>query len=186
MPGGAWDSAAWSRRSVWVVSRAVVASLGLVTLIAASCGASHKAFVCPVSRGHSVSNPLDGRLVVLGQPRVEVRIDNRGNLRQGIAVLGTTDYRGWLALKSHFVTPPSFRGGFTVRVLSLGESVKVGLGGTPPGASFTAPAGPAPNEAAGWRDFPGGWTWTRSAGCYEWEISGHGFQESVVVRAERP
>jgi hypothetical protein len=124
--------------------------------------------------------------VVLGQPPVEVRIDNRGDLRQGVAILGTTDYRGWFALKSHFVTPPSFRGGFTVRVRSLGGNMKVGLGGTPPGGSFTAAAGPAPNEAAGWRDFPGGWTWTRSAGCYEWEISGHHLQESIVVRAQAP
>lgn len=164
----------------------IAAFVVLVALSTAGCGASHEASVCPVSRGHSVSSPLEGRLVVLGQPPVEVRIDNRGDLRRGVAVLGTTDYRGWFALKSHFVTPPSFRGGFTVRVRSLGGNVKVGLGGTPPGGSFTAAAGPAPNEAAGWRDFPGGWTWTRSAGCDQWEISGHRLQESVVVRAQAP
>jgi hypothetical protein len=168
------------------VNRAIAAALVLAALSSEGCGGAHTAFVCPVSRGHGISSPLEGQLVVLGRPPVEVRIDNRGDLRRGVAVLGTTSYKGWFALKSHYVTPPSFRGGFTVRVRSLGRDVRVGLGGKPPGGSFTAAGGPAPNEAAGWRDFPGGWTWTRSAGCYEWEISGHRVQESVVIRAQAP
>ena len=159
------------------------ASLGVSALVLGGCGASHKPVVCPVSSGHTIVTPLTGRLVVLGRPPVEVRIDNRGDLRHGIAVLGTTDYTGWFALKSHFITPPSYQGGFTVRLRQLGGAGLARLGGEPSGTSFSAPAGPAPNEAAGWRDFPGGWTWTRGAGCYEWDISGHGFRESVVVRA---
>lgn len=98
-----------------------------------------------------------------------MRIDNGGDLRHGVAVLGTTGYAGWFALKSH--------------LRELGGADSARLGDDPSGTSFSVPAGSAANEAAGWRDFPGGWTWTRGAGCYEWDISGHGFRESVVIRA---
>jgi hypothetical protein len=165
---------------------AVAASFGLGALVISGCGPSQRAFVCPVSRGHSVTTPLTGTLVVLGRPPVEVRVDNRGDLRRGITVLATTDYDGWFALKSHFVTPPSFRGGFSVHIRQLGSNGKAGLGDYPPGGSFNAAAGPAPNEAGGWRDFVGGWTWTRSAGCYEWDIAGRSFHESVVTNAKAP
>jgi len=163
--------------------RCAVASGLLVGLLLAGCGSSKQAFVCPVSIGHAIVSPLTGRLVVVGGPPGEVRIDNRGDLRHGVVVLATTDYPGWFGLKSHFVTPPSFRGGFTVRVKTLGSTGVARIGGAPSETSFSAPAGPSPNEAAGWRDFVGGWTWIRSAGCYEWNISGHGVHEQVVVRA---
>ena len=161
--------------------------VGIGVVLLTGCGGSHRgAFVCPASRGHSIVTPLTGRLVVLGRPPVEVRIDNRGDLRQGVVILGTTDFAHWFALKSHFMTPSSFRGGFTVRVRNLGSDGVARIGGQPSGTSFSAPAGPAANEAAGWRDFVGGWTWAPRAGCYEWSISGNGFQESVVVDARAP
>lgn len=168
------------------MKRAFVASVGATVLVLSGCGAARRTFVCPVSGGHSITSPLTGHLVVLGRPPVEVRIDNRGDLAEGVAVLGTSDYAGWFALKSHFVTPPSFRGGFSVHVRPLGGAGVVRLGGSPSGTSFTAPAGPAPNETRGWRDFPGGWTWTRGAGCYEWDISGRHVHESVVVLTKKP
>jgi hypothetical protein len=149
------------------------------------CGGSHKSsFACPASLGHSVVTPMTGRLVVLGRPPVEVRIDNGGNLRHGVAILGTTDYARWYALKSHFMTTPSYQGGFTVRVRALGGTGVVRLGGMPTGTTFTVAADTAPSDAAsGWRDFVGGWTWARGAGCYEWDVSGRGVRESIVVRA---
>jgi hypothetical protein len=162
---------------------AVAVGLLVVGVLTAGCGSAQKAFVCPVSSGHAIDTALTGQLVVLGSSPVEVRIDNSGDLRHGVAVLGTSDYSGWFALKSHFVTPPSFQGGFTVRVRRLHGTGVVGLGGQPPGGSFTVAAGPAPNEAGGWRDFPGGWTWTRGPGCLEWDISGAGFHESIVISA---
>lgn len=173
------------RKRIGGMTCAVVALLGFVVVVLSGCGGSHKAFACPVTRGHDVSTPLTGRLVVLGRPPVEVRVDNRGDLRSGVTVLAASGYRGWFALKSHFLTPPSFQGGFTVHVRQLGGA-KVGLGDSPPGGSFTAAAGPAPNESGGWRDFVGGWTWVRTAGCYDWEIVGQNFRESVVTRAELP
>lgn len=164
--------------------RALAVFLGIGALMLGGCGGSHKSFACPASPGHSVVTPMTGRLVVLGRPPVEVRIDNRGDLRHGVAVLGTTDYAHWYALKSHFMTTPSYQGGFTVRVRALGGSGVVRLGGAPTGTTFTVTSGTAPSDAAGgWRDFVGGWTWARGAGCYEWDVSGHGFHESIVVRA---
>lgn len=63
---------------------------------------------------------MTGLLVLLGRPPVEVRIDNRGDFRHGVAVLGRTDLPALVCLKSHFVTTPSYQGAFTVRVRSLG------------------------------------------------------------------
>jgi hypothetical protein len=134
-----------------------------------------------------VASPPAAASSATAAPPVEVRIDNRGDFRHGVVVLGLTGYAGWFALKSHWLTPPSFRGGFTVRVRQLVSGGGVRLGGDPSGGVlFSAPAGPTPNEAGGWRDFVGGWTWARCAGCYEWEITGHRFRESVVVRAKAP
>ncbi|HVM56441.1 MAG TPA: hypothetical protein VMT74_03180 [Gaiellaceae bacterium] len=168
------------------MGRTLVVSVGAAVLVLSGCRAARRTFVCPVSDGHNITSPLTGRLVVLGHPPVEVRIDNRGDLRRGVAVLGASNYTGWFALKSHFVTPPSFRGGFDVHVRPLGAAGVVRIGGSPSGTSFTAPAGSAPNEAGGWRDFPGGWTWMRGAGCYEWDISGRHFHEALVVLTKRP
>lgn len=170
---------------VYTAMRVLVAAIVIGVVALAGCGTSHEAFSCPVSVGHTINTPLTGRLVVLGQPPVELWIDNRGDLRQGVVVLGTTNYPRWFALKSHFITPPTYRDGFTVRVHRLGDRGGARLGDTPSGTSFTAPAGPTANETAGWRDFPGAWTWTRGAGCYEWNISGQGFHESIVARAIR-
>ncbi|MGH2882177.1 MAG: hypothetical protein ACRDPA_05660, partial [Solirubrobacteraceae bacterium] len=147
------------------------AGVAVATLCVTGCGGSHKrAFVCPASRGHSIVTPMTGRLAVLGRPPVEVRIDNRGDLRQGVAALGTTDYARWYALKSHFMTTPSYRGGFTVRVRALGGSGVVRIGGAPTGTTFRVTASTPPSDgASGWRDFVGGWTWARGVGCYEWD-----------------
>lgn len=162
-------------------------TFAVVSLLVAGCGGSQRhGFVCPVSRGHSVVTPLTGRLVALGRPPVEVRIDNRGDLRRGLVVLGLTSFRGWFALKTHFFSFRSYQGALRVRVQRIDRSGIARLGAAPTsGASLSAPAGPAAEMISGWRDWP--WfTWMRSAGCYQWNISGHGFRESVVVRATAP
>jgi len=160
----------------------VAAALGL-----AGCGASQKrTFVCPATRGHMIVTPFAGRIVALGNPPVEVRIDNRGDLRRGVVVLGLTSYHGWFALKTHFFSVRSYEGRFRARVRRLDQAGIARLGDAPPGgASLDFPPGPATNTISGWREWPS-FTWMRTAGCYEWTISGRGFQESVVVRAKMP
>jgi hypothetical protein len=153
------------------------------------CGASQKKqSSCPVTLGHRVVTPLTGRTVVLGRSPVLLELENRGNLLRGLVVLGLTGFPGWFGLKTHFLTPPPFNRGFTVRVRRLDGVGIVGIGGQPPvpGRAFLAPAGPAPNTANGWRDFPVPATWMRSAGCYEWRVTGHGFSETIVVHANLP
>lgn len=73
-----------------------------------------------------------------------------------------------------------------MRVRQLSGTGVAGLGEQPPGGAFSAPAGAAANEAGGWRDFPVPATWVRSPGCYQWTVSGRGFQEAAVIEAKRP
>jgi hypothetical protein len=163
-----------------------VCALVAATLVLAGCGGSGRAFLCPTTGVHHVITPLTGRTVVLGGSRVLLDLGTP-SLRGGTVVLGrVSNWPGWFALKTHFLARPSFGGGFSVRVRRLDGKGAAGLGGQPPGGAFSAPAGPAANEAGGWRDFPVPATWVRSPGCYQWTISGRGFQESAVIKAKGP
>jgi hypothetical protein len=106
-----------------------VVALAAIAVVMAGCGGSRKmTFVCAVTRGHSVVTPLTGRLIVLGKPPIEVRIDNRGDLRDGLIVLGLTSFRGWFALKTHFFSQSSYDGPVRVRVRRIDRSGVVRLG----------------------------------------------------------
>lgn len=149
-------------------------SLALAAGLTTGCGAApNRRASCPVTLGHTVVTPLTGQTIVLGKPPVELELENRGNLLHGAVVLGLTDFPGWFGLKTHFLTPPPFQGGFTFRVRRLDGAGIVGISGQPPvpGHTFVAQAGPALNTADGWRYFPVPATWGRSAGCYEWHVS---------------
>jgi len=106
-----------------------------------------------------------------------MNIDNQVDPRHGTAVLGAGN-GVWFGLKTHFWSSPGYTGPVHVRVHRIDRSGAARLGGDQGptgGSSFSAPAG---------IDSP--WpTWVRSPGCYEWDISGRGFSESIVVRALR-
>lgn len=163
-----------------------VCACALSSIVLTGCGGSRHRFICPATTVHHVSTPLTARTAVLGGPRV--LLDLGTPIRGGNTVTLGRDasWPGWFALKTHFLTRPSFQGAFTVRVQKLNGYGAVGLGVQPPGGPFSAPAGPAPNQDRGWRDFPVPATWARSPGCYEWTISGRGFSESAVINATKP
>jgi hypothetical protein len=81
---------------------------------------------------------------------VRVFINNAGDLRHGMAHLGSTDVPGWLALKTHFFSLPAYQGPFLVRAKSLDRSGPIALGARP---TQTGPlhvsSGPAVNGLAG-------------------------------------
>jgi hypothetical protein len=132
---------------------------------------------CPASRGHQISFwPM-----ALGHGPVRVGIDNAGDLRHGRVHPAGYSQR-WLALKTHFVSLPSYRGPFLIRARRLDHSGTIALGPTPTEAGpLIVPAGPAANGTAGWREFPY-FTFVRSPGCYAWQIDGRTFSDIVVVQ----
>ncbi len=126
---------------------------------------------CPASRGRYVTTPL-ARGIALGSGVVRVFINNAGDLRHGSAYLGSTDFPEWLALKTHFFTPPGYHGAFLVRAKRLDHAGPIALGPTPAEAApLFVPSGPAANELAGWREFPYS-TFVKSPGCYAWQVDG--------------
>lgn len=85
--------------------------LAVVALVLAGCGGSRGAFVCPATSFRYVTTPLTGRTAVLGGPRVLLDLGTP-SLRGGTVVLGrVSGWPGWFALKTHFLTRPSFGDG---------------------------------------------------------------------------
>lgn len=136
---------------------------------------------CPASRGRYVVTPTVAG-IALGDGPVRVFINNAGNLRAGRARLASTNVPGWLALKTHFFSPPGYRGPFLVRAKRLDQSGPIALGATPTqGSTFFVPSGSAANDLEGWREFPKS-TFVKSPGCYAWQVDGLTFSELIVVR----
>jgi hypothetical protein len=117
--------------------------------------------------------------MALGDGPVRVLIDNAGDLRHGL--VHPAGYGGWLALKTHFVSLSSYQGPFIVRAKRLDRPGPIKLGATPTEAGpLVVPAGPAPNEAGGSREFPY-FTFVKVPGCYAWQIDGLTFSDIIVV-----
>jgi hypothetical protein len=136
---------------------------------------------CPTSRGRYVATPTASG-IALGSGPVRVFINNPGDLRHGMAHLGSTEFPGWLALKTHFFSVPAYQGPFLVRAKSLDRSGPIALGATPTQAGpLLMPPGPAANGAAGWREFPYS-TFVKAPGCYAWQVDGLTFSKTIVVR----
>lgn len=118
--------------------------------------------------------PFNGRLTALGHAPVYVRIDNRGDLRHGVVTLGSTDFRGWFAIKSHFFSVAGYNKQIRVAVKRIDQNCVARIGDSPHGGDALS-ASAAPDLI--W------FTWMRTPGCYRWNISGPAFHENVVVRA---
>jgi hypothetical protein len=158
--------------------------LGVVGLTA--CGGSSKnsqiMSVCRSTSGRVTGSPVTGSIVALGRPPVLIRVENEGNLNAGQVTLGKTVYPSWLAIKTFFFTPPTYRGGFTVRVKAINGTSTVGIGTLPPGGKFTAKSGPAALTKGGWREWPA-YTWVKAPGCYLFTIKAGLLEEHVTVAA---
>jgi len=161
-----------------------VAALAVMAVSLPNCGGSSAnsrlISVCQSTEAHSTTTPVTGRIYAFGGPKVEIEVDNTGNLGHGQAILGTTDYPGWSALRTHFFTPPSYTGPFSVGVKGIEGSGVAGIGPTPPGGAINEPAGPAQEASHGWREWPA-FTWVKSPGCYVFTISGPGFVKHVTI-----
>lgn len=138
---------------------------------------------CPGSRARYVSTPDFGS-VALGTGPVRIGVDT--TVAHGAARAGSTGYPGWLGLKTHFFSVPSYQGPFLVRAARLDGPGLVRLGATPAqSAPLVVPPGPTVNGSAGWREVPY-FTFMAAPGCYGWQIDGLKFSEMIVIRLLSP
>jgi hypothetical protein len=135
---------------------------------------------CPASRGRYVVTPDFGSMAIGAGP-VRVAINNAGNPHQGFHPAA---FRGWLALKTHFFSSPSYQGPFLVRAKRLDHPGLVTLGATPTEAAPLLVRAGAYAGTAGWREVPY-FTFVRAPGCYGWQVDGRTFSEIIVVRLLR-
>jgi hypothetical protein len=127
-----------------------------------------------------VKAPMFGSTVALGSGPVRIVLENGGGLRRG-RVQPAPYQGGWLAIKTHFLSTPGYRGPFVARAAAVGPAGRVVLGATPQDRGpLVAPGGATPNEAGGWREFPY-FTFVRAPGCYAWQVDGRGFSDVIVA-----
>ncbi len=144
---------------------------------------------CPASGGTLVSNGYFGG-TSFGTGPVRVLVANRGSLRHGRVVLGTTDTPGWFAIQTLWYARPGYGGAFVVRAARLGGGGPVPLPPPRPGlglpsGQLVVPAGATLNTLDGYRTVPSS-AWMRSGGCYAWQVDGRGFSETIVLDAQAP
>lgn len=132
---------------------------------------------CPASSGGYVATPDFGSMSV-GTGPVRVAINNAGDPHHGFHTAATG---GWLAIKTHFFSSPSYTGPFLVRAERLDRPGPIELGATPTqGGPLVVPPG-AYEGTSGWREVPY-FTFVRTPGCYALQVDGLTFSTVIVVR----
>ena len=81
---------------------------------------------CPASSGMTLETSDFGG-IALGHGPIRPIIGAPGDLRQGVAELGSTDVAGWMALQVLWVSLPSYHGPFVIRPQRLDSPGKFSL-----------------------------------------------------------
>jgi hypothetical protein len=147
---------------------------------------------CPTSPTRFVSNAVFDA-TVLGHGIVRLAVGNRYDEARRRVLLGTTEAPGWAAIQAIWVTVPGYDGSFVVRGVRLGTPGPIDVrpadtgitAGPYPGTGALSIPSEVDNTGYGFRVYPGN-VWVRSSGCYAVQISGHGFNESIVFDAQAP
>jgi hypothetical protein len=101
-------------------------------------------------------------------------------VRKAVVPLVVSQVPHWLAVKTAWVRPPSYRGPYVVRGAQVNGNGAVDIGGSPTRAPFVVNAGPGLNGGRGYRVDPG-YLWVRHPGCYALQIVGATFTTSVIL-----
>jgi hypothetical protein len=147
---------------------------------------------CPTSPARFASNAVFDA-TVLGRGVVRLAIGNRYDQARGHVLLGATEAPGWSAIQAISVTALGYDGPFVVRGRRLGtpgtidvRPANAGLTtGLSPGTGPLSIPSEVDNTRYGFRIYPGS-VWVTSSGCYAVQISGHGFNQSIVFDAQTP
>jgi hypothetical protein len=137
---------------------------------------------CPVSRArvaHSLA-PEFGFLFVLGRgPAYPLGFDARSTLTNGGRP--PTAKHGWRPYKVLWAVSPRYRGPVLVRGHQLGGPNALRFDtGSPIAVQFAFLADG--NNSGGW-SAAATYTWTRSPGCYAYQVDGTSFSRIIVFRA---
>lgn len=93
---------------------------------------------------------------------------------------------GWLAIKSLWVSDPTYQGPFLVRIRRLAGSGPAGVLEDPSVTSFFVPDGPTWNsQSGGYRAITGA-TWVKTPGCVAWQVDGLTFSHVIVIELRCP
>jgi len=140
---------------------------------------------CPASSGRRIDNDQFGG-VALGRgpvrPLVTASAVSGGDLQHGVLPFGRVPGTSWRVVKTLWFSEPRYRGPVLIRGRQLGGSAKLVFGEGPSLLDPQLPPGPTPNGTNGWREWPGG-TYTRSFGCYAWQVDGTSFSSVIVFKA---
>jgi hypothetical protein len=128
---------------------------------------------------------VDGVAFGPGPVQLLVAMENNGIVLAGSVDLLPSDTPGWFAFKTTWTVAPSYQGPVIIRAKRIDGPGQVALlGGARPGP-LVVPPGPTLNEHLGLRTAPVG-TYVSGPGCFEFQIDGKGFEDSVVVDAVGP
>jgi hypothetical protein len=137
---------------------------------------------CPTTRGSEVNGPSFGGVAFGGGPVRLVVAQNGGNLQAGEVDLTPSDTVGWPAFKTLWVSAPDYQGPVLVRARQIGGVGHIAMLGGATAGPLVIPPGPTLNDFSGNRTAPEG-TYVSSSGCFDFQVDGTGFSESIVLSA---
>lgn len=132
---------------------------------------------CPVTPGTDYNGPVVGG-DRYGESPAWLVIGDRGDPPRGIAQLGIPDRKGWLAAENVLLVDSSYQGPVTVRARRLDGSGLVSLGGNPGSSTYVLPVAGQPAAPMT--------IWTKTPGCYGFQIDGQTFSETIVIHFTPP
>ena len=107
-------------------------------------------------------------------------VEGRVVMHGAVLPWGPSSTPGWGALKTVWLSLPTYKGPYLVRGEPLDGTGPVRIGGSPSQGSFVVPPGESVNGGHGYR--PGiAYVWLRQPGCYGFQIDGTTFTHTVVI-----
>lgn len=119
-------------------------------------------------------------------PIQRATVDGRLYVDRAVVPLGPSSLPGWGALKTTWVSLPTYKGAYVVRGHRLDGNGPVGIGGAPGQNQFLLkPGTPEANLAEinggdGYRPAPG-YIWLKVPGCYGFQIDGATFSDVITI-----
>lgn len=120
------------------------------------------------------------------EPILRATVGGRLYIDRAVVPLGASSEPGWSALKTTWVSLPSYKGAYLVRGRRLDGNGPIDVGGSPDQGQFVIkPGTPEGNLARtngghGYRASPG-YLWVKRPGCYGLQIDGAAVSEVVTI-----